>query len=249
MLKEGKSTATIGIYTRALRRLFNVAREYGVKADYPFSTYKPRKATAHKRALTAKQVSKIMQYKPREGTGRHFAKDMFLFSFFANGMNIGDILRLKYSNIQDNEIVFVREKTRNKQDETKIRVPLVDTLKNIINRWGQKSHLENVYIFPVLNGDMDEATKKKVIMNKRSNINRRLKKIAKDLELGHLSTVYARHSFATILKNSGASTEYIQEMLGHSNVKVTQNYLDSFEEDERLERAKKLEETIKSNTG
>ena len=39
----------------------------------------------------------------------------------------------------------------------------------------------------------------------------------------------ARHSFATVLKRSGVSTSIISESLGHSSEKITQIYLDSFE--------------------
>jgi site-specific recombinase XerD len=43
----------------------------------------------------------------------------------------------------------------------------------------------------------------------------------------------ARHSFSTVLKRSGASIEFISESLGHSNLKTTENYLDSFEDETR----------------
>lgn len=39
----------------------------------------------------------------------------------------------------------------------------------------------------------------------------------------------ARHSFATILKRSGINVAIISEALGHSDLKTTQIYLDSFE--------------------
>lgn len=50
----------------------------------------------------------------------------------------------------------------------------------------------------------------------------------------------ARHTFSTILKRSGASTEFIGEALGHSSKKTTESYLDSFEQDAQKEFAKKL---------
>ncbi len=52
------------------------------------------------------------------------------------------------------------------------------------------------------------------------------------LELGcqtKLTTYVARHSFATVLKRSGASIPFISECLGHKDTKTTENYLDSFE--------------------
>ncbi len=247
LLKNGKSKGTVGVYTRTLRRLFNIAiKDHGVKADYPFKNYTPQAAIANKRALSPEQISKIMNYEAPEGRERDFAKDIFLFSFFANGMNIGDIFRLKYSNIQNNEIVFVREKTRGKRTERNIHVPYIETLQNIVKKWGQKAISSNVYIFPILHDNLSESEKRNRIKDKISNLNKRLKTIATDLELGHLSTVYARHSCATIMKNSGASTEYIQEMLGHSSVNVTQNYLGSFESETRQKNAQELEKKIKN---
>jgi len=41
-----------------------------------------------------------------------------------------------------------------------------------------------------------------------------------------------RHSFATVLKRSGVSTSIISESLGHSSEKITQIYLDSFENEQ-----------------
>ena len=49
-----------------------------------------------------------------------------------------------------------------------------------------------------------------------------------------------RHSYATILRNSGAPTAFISESLGHSNIKTTASYLDSFETDTKKEWAKAL---------
>jgi integrase/recombinase XerD len=42
------------------------------------------------------------------------------------------------------------------------------------------------------------------------------------------------------VKRSGASTEFIQEALGHTDSKTTENYLDSFENNMKKEFAKKL---------
>ncbi len=68
-----------------------------------------------------------------------------------------------------------------------------------------------------------------------------MKAIAEDLGIEQPCTTYAaRHSFATILQRSGASTEFISEALGHSNVKTTQNYLAGFEDDIKKETVKAL---------
>ena len=55
-----------------------------------------------------------------------------------------------------------------------------------------------------------------------------------------ITTIVSRHSFSTQLKRSGASTEYIQEALGHKDKKTTENYLGSFENSVKKEFASAL---------
>lgn len=64
------------------------------------------------------------------------------------------------------------------------------------------------------------------------NINKYAKQIAKEVEINKGVTIYyARHSFATVLKQSRAKIEMISELLGHSSVHVTESHLDSFEKE------------------
>ena len=66
-------------------------------------------------------------------------------------------------------------------------------------------------------------------------------KIRKKLGIEKKVTTYvARHTFSTIMKRSGVSTEFIQEALGHTNIKTTENYLDGFEKEVKKEYAGKL---------
>ena len=68
-------------------------------------------------------------------------------------------------------------------------------------------------------------------------INGELKVLASELEIeADMTTYVARHSFASILKNYGVNISLISEMLGHTDLKTTQIYLDSFE-NEQLDEA------------
>ncbi|MCM1198981.1 MAG: tyrosine-type recombinase/integrase [Clostridium sp.] len=63
-----------------------------------------------------------------------------------------------------------------------------------------------------------------------SKVNDTLKAIGKELGISTKVTTYvARQSYATVLKRAGVSISIIKESLGHSSEKVTQIYLDSFE--------------------
>ena len=60
------------------------------------------------------------------------------------------------------------------------------------------------------------------------------------------TTYYARHSFVTILKNSGVSTEFICKALGHSSLQTTKNYLAGFEQ-EAIRKTKDVLTSFKNN--
>ena len=58
-----------------------------------------------------------------------------------------------------------------------------------------------------------------------------MKEIGKEIGFDKPLTTYAaRHSFATVLKRSGAPIEFISESLGHKSLQTTEAYLDSFED-------------------
>ncbi|MDZ7604366.1 MAG: tyrosine-type recombinase/integrase [Cyclobacteriaceae bacterium] len=65
-------------------------------------------------------------------------------------------------------------------------------------------------------------------------MNQHMKKIGEAIGFDKPLTTYAaRHSFATVLKRSGASIELISESLGHQSLQTTEAYLDSFEDTTR----------------
>ena len=73
------------------------------------------------------------------------------------------------------------------------------------------------------------------------SVNDWMAKIRKKLSIEKKITTYvARHTFSTVLKRSGASTEYIQEALGHTDIKTTESYLDSFGKEIKKEFSNKL---------
>jgi len=247
-LKENKkSVATIGIYMRNLRRLFNIAlAKHKIKAEYPFSEYTPKRGGDRKLALSPHQIFLIASYKT-DDPRLEFYRDIFIFSFMANGMNISDIARLKYSDVKRGEIVFVRQKTGGKE----IQIPITNRMQKIIDRHGNKAVGHDAFIFPILRPEWDD--RKKYYQARETNrlLNDSLKQIATAVGITErVSSYVARHSFSTILKNAGASVEYIKEALGHSSVHVTEAYLKSFEGDTRREHSELLEgQVFKTDAG
>lgn len=243
------SKSTIGIYLRPLRAIFNEAIEDGIiKRDkcYPFGKRKYRIPSSKnvKKALELEDVQKIYFYKcdPAQ-PGEQQARDYWLFSYFGNGMNPKDIASLRYKNIDGDYLIFERSKTENslRSDPKPITVFLNDDMKAIIERWGNKNQSANNYIFPVLEQGVTPLRQYELIQNFVGFINDWMKRILKNLGINKKATTYvARHTFSTVLKRSGASTEFIQEALGHTDLKTTESYLDSFGKEVKKEFAGRL---------
>ena len=117
----------------------------------------------------------------------------------------------------------------------------MDRAKQIIKNWGNEKLFPDNYIFPILEIGCTPEREMQLIQQFIKTVNKWMKVIATELSIEKLVTTYtARHSFSTVLKRSGASIEFISEALGHSNVRTTENYLDSFENEAKKEFAKSL---------
>jgi integrase len=246
MISKGKSVTTVGIYLRHLRSIYNQAIDAEIidRKYYPFgkNKYQIKAPRNIKKALTIEQIKSIIEYKVEEGANQHLAKDMWLFSYYCNGMNIKDILNLKFKNIDKEVIHFERIKTINTiQNPKPIIVSLIPQAQDIINRWKKKERSPNDFVFPVLKKTMTEEDKMKIKNQFVKIINKYMKRIGIDIGYDKPLTTYsARHSYATILKRSGAPLGFISESLGHKSLQTTEAYLDSFEDDTRRKYAEML---------
>ena len=240
------AASSIGIYMRNIRRIFNIAiAEKIITSDvYPFgrNKYSPPATRKAKKALNIEDIKKLYEYEPINAQ-EQWAKDMWFFSYSANGMNVKDIAFLKYENIKDDEINFVREKTKHstRDNQRIIQIILNYELKRIIAKWGNKKHLPKNYIFNILKEPDNPQQVYSDVHQAVKTINKYMKRIAINQQLSRIPTTnFARHSFSTVLKRAGVSIEMISEQLGHSSIKTTQIYLDSFEKEQRKEIGKHL---------
>ena len=124
--------------------------------------------------------------------------------------------------------------------QKEIHVTMLPQMQQIIDHWGNPPAPDN-YLFPILkpeDKDPERIFLKRNIFTRE--LNKRIKVVSRALGFGNISTYTARHSFATVLKRSGANIAYISESLGHSELKTTESYLASFEKEERRKNASLL---------
>ncbi len=147
------SDNSIGIRFRSLRVLYNSAITDGLikKADYPFDTFKVsrfKEATA-KRSLTKEDIRRIMDCEVRTLTKYpkpflQLAKDLFLFSYLSCGINLTDILHIRYADIVDERLVINRQKTGKL-----LSFQLQPAALDILDKYRQPNAHPQDYIFPV----------------------------------------------------------------------------------------------------
>ena len=195
-----------------------------------------------KKALSRNDIEKLKAYQPLPGTMEQRGLDLWLFSYYCNGMNITDICGLTWGqvNLKESKLCFVRQKTArsNKQNSITITAYLNPQTLATIERWGTKDRQPNKYVFPFLSteleGEILTPQRKKFIVQQVIKLtNKWVNRIAESLGIDVDVTSYtARHTYATILLKSNAPLSMISKSLGHTNLKTTESYLGSFDDEE-----------------
>jgi integrase len=247
MIADERSMATVAIYMRAIRAILNDNKGFITPAQYPFGRgkYEIKKGSGRKMALTLSQINEILKIKLPTPEARKY-RDLWYFSFLCNGINVNDMLRLKYSNIENGEILFARGKTvRTNPNQKEIRATLLPEMDAIIIKYGNPDKSSDNYIFPFLTEGMTPVEIRVRVQDVTRRINLRMKKIGEALGYGSISTYNARHSYASILKHNNVNISFISESLGHSDLKTTETYLASFDNVARAKIASILTKTEK----
>lgn len=241
--KGGAGDGGINTYMRTLRSLFNKAIKSKLCKEkyYPFKEYQIKKVTPKtpKRAIAMEDILKIAKYEATPHTKEGLSRDLFMFSFYTQGMNYIDMAKLKWNMIAADRLHYRRSKTGG-HFSIKILPPVQKILDYYKNEKIGKGDM-SPYIFPILDDShKTEADIKERCKNGLKRMNKHLKMIGVSIGLNQPLTSYvARHSYATILKRKGVNISVISEGLGHTTQEVTQIYLDSFE-NETLDRANEL---------
>lgn len=222
----------IFVYMRTFKTLVNYAkRDNVVRTDFDpfkeFSFTKYRRIKTKKRAISREQFQAIADLKFEPESSLFHSQNYFLFSFYNRGINFIDMAFLKWENIKNDRLDYVRKKTKEH-----FTIGMLEPAIKILEYYKKNYYeSEDDYIFPILNKrhvtarTIDNRIDKVIKM-----VNKDLKTIAKDAKINEKLTTYvARHSYATIMKRSGISTSIISEAMGHESEKTTQIYLDSFE--------------------
>ena len=219
--KRGTTRNTQSFYFRILRAVCNRAREEGVAAlpSDLFDNVYTGKARTRKRALPIEDIRRIAAMEPKSEKER-LTRDIFIFSFITRGMALVDIAHLRKGNVAVGRLAYHRHKTGRS-----ISMEWIVEMQKIACRY-ERDGCD--YLFPLISSEGAEGWRE--YKHSSQVINYHLRVLGKQLNLPMPLTLYvARHSWATVAKNSGVPTALISDAMGHSSERMTQIYLDSID--------------------
>jgi len=186
------------------------------KEHYPFDNFSLGKFSTltQKRAISREDLQQIVAIPLPEDSKLQAARGYFLFSYYVQGMNFRDMATLKWKKIIKDRVVYTHLKT-GKMMQFKLLAPALEILEKYKRAASEE---KDDFVFTILN--KSEHTTPHQISNRINRIlrqvNASLKELAEAAKVPiHLTTYVARHTYATILKQSGISTGAISEALGH----------------------------------
>ena len=233
---QGYSVNGLASFFKVLKAICNRAiRAKLMPRDwYPFEDYKLKHMPTRKRAVSKETIKRIEQLKLDKGTKIWLGQKLFLFSFYAAGINLTDIADLRHSDILNGRLEYTRNKTLKPYS-----IKLTEKAQGIIKEVAGDGNVPG-YIFPILKEGAAPEKKYSDLQSFCVYLNRNLKKIGTMVGCTIPLTMYvARHTYATEAKRLGISVEVISELLNHDDIKTTQIYLAGLENNV-LDRANRL---------
>lgn len=201
--KQGKnySPQTINLYLNAIKLFYHDI----IRSTEPISIRFAKRNKELPVVLSRAEIQKLLSVIKN-------AKHQLLLSLaYGAGLRVSEAISLKVKDLNLEELTIHLKHAKGKKDRlTLIPEKLVNDLRNII---AGKSGDD--YVFASERGGKLTERTAQAVFEKAS----RLVDIKKDATFHSL-----RHSFATHLLENGTDVRYVQELLGHANIRTTQIY-------------------------
>ena len=220
MKDKGLKLNTSSCYLRTLKTLYLKAVDMGLTDEKDiFGNVFTGFATTTKRAVTIENIRKIRKLRLKDGSALAFARDMFMLSFYLQGMSFVDMAYLKKTDLQNGMLTYRRRKTGQE-----LSIKWEKCMAEIIAKYPEN---KTGFLLPIIKEQGDE---RRQYDNALHLVNYRLKELSTMLKLQRPLTMYvARHSWASAAKAKNVPLSVISEGMGHDSETTTQIYLASLE--------------------
>jgi site-specific recombinase XerD len=201
MQGQGKSSQTINLHLQAIKYFYREIMKSSIQIDIKFAKIASKLPVVLSRSEIEKMIDALENPKHK----------LMIALAYGAGLRVSEVINLKTKDINLEELtIHIKGAKGNKDRLTIFPEKLIVLLKNMIT-----SKNGNDYVFESnWGGKLDERSAQKVFYQTLQKVG-----IKKDATFHSL-----RHSFATHLLENGVDVRYVQELLGHANIRTTQIY-------------------------
>lgn len=224
MQRKGLSMNTISLYNRNLRAAYNYALDEELLCEdkRPFRKVFTGVEKTRKRAVREDVVRRLIAQDLSDDASLDFARDVFLFCIYTQGMAFVDAAHLTRENLRQGLLTYRRRKTGQP-----LTVELLPCAQAILCKHQDLTGKISL-LLPLLYCKGSGRTVK--YGTALREYNRRLRLISDRMGLETpLSSYVARHTWASIAKWNGVKETVISEAMGHTNTETTAIYLASLD--------------------
>jgi integrase/recombinase XerD len=198
---RGDAGQTINLYLNAIKFFYREILKTKEKIDLKFSKTSKKLPEVLSRVEIEKLLENIENKKHK----------LLIALSYGAGLRVSEAVNLKIKDINLEELTILLREAKGKKDRLTI---FSGKLKNELKDLMFEKEINDYVFESERQGKLTERTAQKVFYQalKKAGI----KKIASFHSL--------RHSFATHLLENGVDVRYVQELLGHANIRTTQIY-------------------------
>lgn len=198
---KGLSPQTINQYLHAIKFFYQDIIKTNYKIDIKFAKRTNKIPVVLSRDEIKKMIEPIKNQKHK----------LMIALAYAAGLRVSEIINLKVKDVDISELTIHLKEAKGKKDRITI---FPEKLKDGIGEFLSDKNGNDYVFLSERGGKLTERTAQKIFEKALKSVN-----IKKDATFHSL-----RHSFATHLLENGVDVRYVQELLGHQNIRTTQIY-------------------------
>lgn len=195
------SSQTINLYLNAIKFFYREILKISKKINLRFA----KRSKKLPIVLSREEIKNIID---TTGNPKH---KLIISLAYGAGLRISEVVNLKVKDVDFNELTIHLKNAKGKQDRITI---FSEKIKNNLQNLITDKNSDDYVFESERGGKLTERTAQKVFENALKKVG-----IKKDATFHSL-----RHSFATHLLENGVDVRYVQELLGHQNIRTTQLY-------------------------
>ena len=243
MLHQNTIVVVLNIFRTLMRR--GIELGYITPDKNPFIVFKYSGIKTEKEKLDAAEIQALEALELEAGSLDWNSRNCFLFSFYCAGIRAGDLLQLRWLNVESGRLNYQMGKNHKTRD-----LKLVAQASAILDLYKTEASKPTDYIFPFMDNRKTYASaisqadrdtlpsdmKQKLfeeISAKNALINKSLKRLAEKAGISKKVSMHiSRHSFASVAVQNGLQSNQVKGLLAHSRLQTTEGYMGNFSTDE-----------------